>query len=98
MSVTYDEAREIVERELKPNWSHGTFCIDDRQISETDEYYSFIVGAREYLVDGDRTLQAIGGLTVVYKADGQVGSLPSVDVATNPSARTRVNPKATFPS
>jgi hypothetical protein len=96
MIVDYDRARELIEEKLRPVWSHGTFCIDDRQISETDEYYAFVVGAREFLVDGDSSFEIIGALNVVYKADGRVDSLPSVDVAMDPTARTRPNPNPTF--
>jgi glycogen phosphorylase len=32
----------------------GTFCLDDRTIVETDEYYVFKAGAREWLVDRER--------------------------------------------
>jgi hypothetical protein len=55
MAVTYEEAREIVRARFEPGWTHGTFCLDDRYVTETDEYYAFTIGAREFLVDGDRS-------------------------------------------
>jgi hypothetical protein len=96
MAVTYEEARDIVRDSLAPNWTHGTFCIDDRTITENDELYVFVVGAREFIVDGDRSYAIIGGLPVVYKEDGRMASLPSVAVATDPTLRDRPNPDPTL--
>jgi hypothetical protein len=96
MSVTYEQAREIIRNRLEAGWNHGTFCLDDRNIVENDEFYVFAVGAREFLVDGDSTYEAIGGVSVVYKRDGNIGSLPSVTVATDDSTRIRPNPNPTF--
>jgi hypothetical protein len=92
MAVTYEEAREIVRDFFEPGWTHGTFCLDDRVITENDDLYVFVVGAREFLVDGDESYEAIGGVSVVYKEDGRVASMPSVTVATDPTVRTRPNP------
>lgn len=96
MAVTYEEALEAVREFFEPGWNHGTFCIDDRTITETDDVYVFAVGAREFLVDGDSSYEAIGGSSVVYKEDGRVGSLPSVVVATDPTVRSRPNPHPTL--
>jgi len=93
MTITYEEAREIVRSHFEPGWTHGTFCLDDRQIVETDEVYAFQVGAREFLVGGDKAYAVFGGVPVVYKEDGRLASLPSVAVATNPSLRITPNPK-----
>jgi hypothetical protein len=54
-------------------WTHGTFCLDDRYITETDEFFVFAVEAREWLVDGDERYEAIGAVTVVSRKDGSVG-------------------------
>jgi hypothetical protein len=96
MAVTYEEARAKVRDTLEPGWTHGTFCLDDRTITETDDVYVFEVGAREYLVDGDDSYEVLGGVSVVYKEDGRVASLPSVVVATDPTVRSRPNPHPTL--
>lgn len=96
MTVTYEQARDLVRERFETGWTHGTFCLDDRSITETDELYVFSVGAREFLVDGDDSYEAVGGVTVVYKEDGKIASLPSVTVATDPSVRTRPNPSPTL--
>ncbi|MCU1648285.1 MAG: hypothetical protein JWN03_8560 [Nocardia sp.] len=96
MTTTYDQAFETIISHFKPKWSHGTFYIDDQEIVETDELYVFKVGAREWLVDGDLSFAIAGGVPVVYKGSGQLGSLPSVTVATNPNVRIRPNPNPVF--
>ena len=77
MPVSYEQARDIIRRRLEPTWTHGTFCLDGRKIVGNDEFYVFAVGAREFLVDGDESYEAVGGVSVVYKEDGRVGSLAS---------------------
>jgi hypothetical protein len=96
MTVTYEQARAKVRDYFEPGWRHGTFCLDDRTITETDDVYVFKVGAREFLVDGDDSYEVIGGVTVVYKKDGKVASLPSVAIATDPTVRNRPNPNPTL--
>ncbi|WP_405135698.1 hypothetical protein [Nocardia sp. NBC_01388] len=96
MTTTYDQAFETIISHFRPKWSHGTFYIDDQEIVETDELYVFKVGAREWLVDGDLSFAIAGGIPVVYKDSGQLGSLPSVTVATNPNVRMRPNPNPVF--
>lgn len=96
MAVTYEQARELVRQHFEADWRHGTFCLDDREIVETDEFYVFAVGAREFLVDRDRSFEAIGGVTVVGKEDGQVGSRPSWMIATDPTRRAQPNPNPTL--
>ncbi|MFG2211955.1 hypothetical protein [Streptomyces sp. NPDC048638] len=96
MAITYEQARDLVRTELEPTWSNGTFCIDDRTIVENDDVYVFEVGAREFLKDRDPAFQIVGGVTVVYKEDGRVGSLPSVQVALDPSIQRRDNPAPVF--
>lgn len=96
MPVSYEQARDIIRHHFEPNWTHGTFCLDDRKIVENDEFYVFAVGAREFLVDGDESYEAIGGVSVVYKEDGRVGSLASVVVATDPTIRVGLNPAPTL--
>jgi hypothetical protein len=98
MSVTYEQAREIIRDRLEPGWSHGTFCLDDRSIVENGEFFVFEVGSREFVVDGDGSYEAIGGVPVVYKEDGRVGSLPSAEVALDGSIRRRPNPSPTLQS
>lgn len=96
MTVTYEEARVKVRDHFAPGWTHGTFCLDDRTITETDDVFVFKIGAREFLVDGDNSYETIGGVPVVFKKDGKVGSLPSVAVATDPTVRSRPNPNPTI--
>ena len=96
MAVTYEEAREIIRRKLEPTWRLGTFCLDDRKIVENDEFFVFNVGAREYIVDGDRSYHILGGVSVVYKEDGRLGSLASVEVAIDPTVTIRPNPAPTL--
>lgn len=96
MTITYEKARALVQETLQPQWTEGTFCLDDRNIVETDTMYVFHVGARENLVDGDLSFAVPGGVTVVYKEDGRVASLPSVEVATDPTVRMQPNPHPTF--
>lgn len=83
MSVFYEEARENVRARFEPGWTLGTFCLDDRYIVENDEFWVFSVGAREHLID------------VVYKDDGRIGSLPSLQVAMDRTIRARPNPDPT---
>jgi 5-formaminoimidazole-4-carboxamide-1-beta-D-ribofuranosyl 5'-monophosphate synthetase len=96
MSVSYEEAREIVRARFEPGWTHGTFCLDDRYIAENDEFYVFSVGARENIVDGDMSYAIFGGVPIVYKDDGRIGSRASVDVATDPTIQDRPNPNPTL--
>lgn len=96
MTISYEDARERVREHLEPGWNHGTFCLDDREIRENDEFYVFNVGAREYLVGGDKSYALYGGVTVVFKEDGRVGSLPSPEVAMDPTIRSRPNPNPTL--
>ena len=98
MTVSYDEAKAIVVRAVAPTWGHGTFCLDDRRITETDTAYVFQVGAREYIVDGDQSFAVPGGIPVVHKEDGTFEWLASVTVAMDPTARSRPNPNSTFGS
>src|SRR5262245_34133382 len=92
MAVTYEQAREIIRAELEPNWTHGTFCLDDRQIVENDELFVFSVGAREWLVDGDHDYLLIGEVSVVSKVDGGTGSRASIEIALDDSFVVRPNP------
>ncbi|MCX4826612.1 hypothetical protein OG883_44030 [Streptomyces sp. NBC_01142] len=96
MTITYEQARDRVRAELEPTWKLGTFSIDDRTIVENETMYVFEVGAREFLKDNDPAFEIVGGVTVVYKEDGRVDSLPSVQVALDPSIRRRSNPEPTL--
>ncbi|KFG71479.1 hypothetical protein [Streptomyces mutabilis] len=96
MTITYEQARDRVRAELEPTWRTGTFSIDDRTIVENDKMYVFEVGAREYLKDRDPAFEIVGGVVVVYKNDGRVDSLPSVQVALDQSLQRRPNPEPVF--
>ncbi|MFI7573361.1 hypothetical protein [Micromonospora sp. NPDC049497] len=96
MTVTYEEAREIVRQATEPEWPFGTYCLDDRQITENDERYVFEVGSREYLLDGNLSYAMAGSVPTVTKSDGTLEWLPSVTVAMDRSMRTRPNPAPTL--
>lgn len=96
MTVTYEQAREIVRAHFEAGWAYGTFCLDDRYIVENDEFYVFNIGAREDIVEGDDSYATAGGVPIVYKRDGRLASLPSVEVATDDTIRSRPNPHPTL--
>ena len=96
MTVTYEQARENVRARFEPGWSTGTFCLDDRDITENGEYWVFSIGAREYLVDGDMHYALAGSVPIVYKADGRLDSRASTAVAVDPTLQTRPNPAPTL--
>ncbi|MGW4632144.1 DUF7691 family protein [Nocardia sp. NPDC004415] len=81
MTVSHDEAREIVRARFEPNRpdDFGTFCIDDREITENDELYVFRIGAWEFLIEDDISYAIIpGAVPAVYKRGGRVISLPHI--------------------
>ncbi|MFE3794480.1 hypothetical protein [Nocardia tengchongensis] len=94
--TTYEQAYEIVcehYRSIREQWTHGTFCIDDREIIENDEIFVFKVGARQWLIDRDRNYLVFGASAkVVYKADGRFALLPGVVVGPDRTLRSRPNP------
>lgn len=96
MTLSYQDALARVIAETKPGWDNGTFYVDDSEIRENDAMFVFNVGAREFLVDNDTSFAVVGGVWVVYKDDGRVASLPSVEVAMDQSIRTRPNPAPTM--
>jgi 5-formaminoimidazole-4-carboxamide-1-beta-D-ribofuranosyl 5'-monophosphate synthetase len=96
LTISYEEAAEIVRAHFEPGWTRGTFCLDDRNIVENDEFYVFDVGAREDLVDGDVAYAVAGGVPVVFKSDGHIESRASVTIATDPTVRERENPSPTL--
>jgi hypothetical protein len=89
VTVTYEQAREIVRERFAAGWTNGTFCLDDRQVVENEDFYVFNVGAREYIVDDDFSYATAGGVPVVFKKDGRIESRPSVLVATDPTVKIR---------
>src|SRR5579872_7341307 len=72
--------------------SFGCLRGEDPSRVENDEFYVFAVRAWEFLADGDESCEAVGGVSVVNKEDGRVGSLASVAVATDPAVRVAPNP------
>ena len=96
MTVTYEQAREIVRRATEPDWPIGTYCLDDRGITENDERYVFQVGAREHLIDRNISFALVGAVATVVKSSGALEWLPSVIVATDPSFHSRPNPAPTL--
>ena len=96
MAISNEDALQVVLEHFGPRWTDGTFYLDDKKIVETHEAYVFEVGAREWLVDGDISFAIAGGVPVVYKESGELGSLPSAEVATDPTVRIRENPNPSF--
>ncbi len=96
MTVTYEQARATVRAATEPNWSFGTFCLDDRMIVENDDMYVFDVGAREYLVDDDFAYALAGAAPVVSKATGELSWLASVTIALDSTVQSRPNPHPTL--
>jgi hypothetical protein len=96
VAVSYEQARENIRAHLEPSWKWGTFCLDDRNIVENDEFYVFNIGAREHIIDGDFSYAIAGGFTVVFKEDGRIGAKASTDVAIDPTIRSRPNPEPTL--
>jgi hypothetical protein len=94
--VTYEQARDIVVRAVEPTWEQGTFCLDDRTITENDAFYAFEVGPREYIVDGDLSYALAGSVPVVRKEDGELEWWPSSMIAMDPTIRTHPNPNPTL--
>jgi hypothetical protein len=96
MAVSYEQARDIVRRATEPDWDFGTYCLDDRVIVENDSIYAFVIGAREWIVDGHGDYRTYGGLPVVAKADGVLSWLASVEIAADASLTRRPNPDPTL--
>ncbi|MCL2455845.1 MAG: hypothetical protein FWD18_11190 [Micrococcales bacterium] len=100
MSITYEQAAEIVYSEGVSGWepSWGTFILDDRSIMEDDEVFVFIVGAREMLVDMNPDFMTVGGGNgVVSKADGTLRWIPWVFIEEErPDLTQRPNPRPTY--
>lgn len=96
--MTYEEARELIRAQLEEGWEDGTFCLDDRQVTDDDEVFVFAVGAREYIVDGDDSYLRVGGaLPVVHKDDGRVEWMAWIGLmSARPQLRTRTNPTPTL--
>jgi hypothetical protein len=96
VTVTYEQARELVLEHFAPGWTNGTFCLDDRLICENDEFYVFNIGAREFIIAGDSSYATAGSVPIVFKEDGRLESRPSAMVATDPSIRSTPNPNPTM--
>jgi hypothetical protein len=98
MAITYAQALELARQAAEPEWNLGTFCLDDREITEDDEVYVFTVGARELLVDGDEEYVTWGGaMPVVSKVDGTVEWQPWVVLMNSrPDLRSYPNPNPTL--
>lgn len=94
--IDYSDAVAAVRAKLELGWSLGTFCIDDREIVENDEFYVVKAGARDFIIDGDISYVVVGGVPVVDKATGEVRSERSVDVAMDRSIRRSINPNPSF--
>ncbi|MGC1215045.1 MAG: hypothetical protein WA890_27770 [Micromonospora sp.] len=96
MAVTYEQARDIVRRATEPEWPVGTYCLDDREITENDSVYVFRIGAREHIVDGNMSYAMAGSVPVVHKADGRLEWVPSFQIGTDRSFRNHPNPAPTL--
>lgn len=70
--ITFEEAREIVRRQVEPMWGplSGTFYVAEWG-AESDQYFKVNVGAREFLVDDDEEFAEYSGvLHLVDKVTG----------------------------
>jgi hypothetical protein len=77
--ITYEQARDLVRKSFEPEWSDGSFYLDDRTVLENDELYVFRIGPRELLVDGDISYARFGGgVPAVVKANGNLVVIPEV--------------------
>jgi hypothetical protein len=96
MPVSYAQARDIMVSNVRPKWTHGTFYVDESEITEDDEMYVFTVGPRELLVDGDDSYQRVGSsLPVVFKDDGRLEWRTWVSLLNSrPGMQSRPNPGA----
>jgi hypothetical protein len=100
MAMTYEQAAELAYRAGAAAWDPewGTFCFDDREITEDNEVYVFTSGPREAIVDHDPTFMRYGGgLPVVSKLDGGVKWHPWVVLmTTRPGLQSRRNPAPVY--
>lgn len=100
MALTYEQAAELAHRAgavaWDPQW--GTFCFDDREITEDDEVFVFYGAPREYIVDRDWAFAtAGGGHVVVHKDNGELEWLPWVYLmTTRPGLRTKPNTRPVY--
>jgi hypothetical protein len=77
--ITYEQARDVVRKSFEPDWTDGTFYLDDRTVLENDELYVFRIGPRELLVDGDLSFARYGGaVPAVVKASGNLVLIPEI--------------------
>jgi hypothetical protein len=96
MTVTYEQAREIVRQATEPSWFVGTYCLDDRRVVENDDFFVFEVGAREFLVDDEMSYAIAGSVPIVYKGDGRLEWVASPVIAADSSITSRSNPDPTL--
>jgi hypothetical protein len=100
MALTFDEAVDIAYREASELWKNnrGTLQIDDRNITEDDNVFIVRGGAREFLVDGDRSYLGYGGgLGVVEKTSGRLTCVPwHLLQQAHPNLRSRPNPNPRY--
>ncbi|MFC8529470.1 hypothetical protein [Nocardia sp. NPDC057227] len=85
-----------MRREFEPTWQLGTFCLDDRRIVENDRFWVFTIGAWEWIVEVDLDYAIPGPGVVVYKTDGRIGWVHTVDLASDDTIRSRPNPNPTL--
>ncbi|MEV0080506.1 hypothetical protein AB0H58_29205 [Nocardia neocaledoniensis] len=94
--ISFAEAVEMVRARFEPTWSVGTFCLDDREIVENDDFFFINIGAREFIVDENIDFAIAGSVPAVDKGTGRISSVRSVDVAMDPTVRVSVNPNPKF--
>lgn len=78
--VTFEEARQIAYDKLTAGWQDvGTFYVSDKGY-ENSEYYSLVVGAKEYIVDGNESYCIDdNGAVIVSKTTGELFEVPYND-------------------
>ena len=70
--ISFEDARAIVTAKLLPDWNavEGTFYVADYGW-ENDQFYSLAVGAKEFLVDGNRDFFVVDD--VLYLVEKKTG-------------------------
>lgn len=79
-AVTFDEARDIVERWLKPQWGKDNGTLVTMEYGYQDQFWwQVIAGARENLIEGDTDFSTLDlPATFVSKVNGKLECVPFI--------------------
>lgn len=92
MAVSFDEARKIVEDEIRPEWTpdYGTLVTLNTGW-EDDSFWRVTAGAKEYLVDGNTDYVILDAwIYLVSKRTGKITKLHVIDNLKRLDGMTRV--------